>query len=101
MPSMADKQDYYELLGVARTAPQDEIKMAYRRQAVKYHPDKNPGDKSAESQFKSINEAYEVLSDGNKRAAYDRFGHEGVNGAAGGAGAGSGGGGWNNFGGFE
>jgi molecular chaperone DnaJ len=96
MSSMADKKDFYELLGVARTAGQDEIKQAYRRQAVKFHPDKNPGDKNAENQFKAINEAYEVLSDGQKRTAYDRFGHEGVSGAPG-AGSGFGAG----FGGFE
>lgn len=95
---MADKKDYYELLGIGKSAPSEEIKAAYRRQAIKFHPDKNPGDKNAESQFKAINEAYEVLSDANKRAAYDRFGHAGVNGAAGGAGAGSGGQG--GFGGF-
>jgi len=86
---MAAKADYYELLGVAKTANGDDIKLAYRRQAIKFHPDKNPGDKTAESKFKAINEAYEVLSDANKRAAYDRFGHEGVNHHAG-AGAGHG-----------
>ncbi|MDR0595306.1 MAG: molecular chaperone DnaJ [Puniceicoccales bacterium] len=68
-------EDYYSLLGVAKNASEDEIKKAYRKMALKYHPDKNPGDKAAEEKFKKISEAYEVLHDGNKRAAYDRYGH--------------------------
>ena len=72
------KQDYYEVLGVARNAPEAEIKKAYRRLAMKYHPDRNTGDKSAEAKFKEANEAYEVLTDAQKRAAYDQFGHAGV-----------------------
>jgi molecular chaperone DnaJ len=69
------KRDYYEILGVERTTSSDEIKKSYRRLAVKYHPDKNPGDKAAEESFKELGEAYEALSDPQKRAAYDQFGH--------------------------
>ena len=67
------KRDYYEILGVKKTASDDEIKKAYRKLAVKYHPDKNPGDKAAEEKFKEINEAHDVLSDKQKRARYDQF----------------------------
>lgn len=82
------KRDYYETLGVARNASEDEIKKAYRRLAMKYHPDRNPDDKTAEEKFKEAKEAYEVLSDARKRSAYDQFGHAGVDaGAAAGAGA--------------
>ena len=89
---MAEKRDYYEVLGVSKNASDDEIKKAYRKLAVKYHPDRNPGDKEAEAKFKEINEAHEVLSDKQKRARYDQFGHAGVGGAAGGAYGGYGGG---------
>ncbi len=75
---MADKRDYYEVLGVNKDASDDEIKKAYRKMAKQYHPDLNPGDKNAEAKFKEANEAYEVLSDSDKRAKYDRFGHAGV-----------------------
>lgn len=79
------KRDYYEVLGVSKNASDDEIKKAYRKLAVKYHPDKNPGDKEAEAKFKEINEAHDVLSDKQKRARYDQFGHAGVGGASGGS----------------
>ncbi len=75
---MASKRDYYEVLSVQRTASREEIKAAYRKLAMKYHPDKNPGDRTAEERFKEASEAYAVLSDGDKRAHYDRFGHAGV-----------------------
>lgn len=82
---MADtKRDYYEVLGVDRNATAEEIKKAYRKKAIQYHPDKNPGDKEAEEKFKEAAEAYDVLSNPDKRARYDRFGHEGLGGAAGG-----------------
>jgi len=80
------KRDYYEVLGVARTATEQEIKSAYRRLAVKYHPDKNPGDAEAEDKFKEAAEAYSVLSEADQRRRYDRFGHAGVSSSAGGAG---------------
>jgi molecular chaperone DnaJ len=76
------KRDYYEILGVDRNATQEELKKAYRKLAMQYHPDRNPDDKSAEEKFKEAAEAYEVLSNDEKRAKYDRFGHEGVKGAA-------------------
>ena len=78
---MANKRDYYEVLGVSKGASADEIKKAYRKLAVKYHPDKNPGDKEAEEKFKEAAEAYSVLSDPDKKARYDQFGHAGVEGA--------------------
>lgn len=86
------KEDYYELLGASRQATQEDLKKAYRKMAVKYHPDKNPGNKEAEEMFKKVSEAYEVLKDEQKRAAYDRYGHAAFStGAGGGGGAGSGG----------
>src|SRR2546421_12785907 len=69
------KRDYYEVLGVTRSAPEEEVKRAYRKLAVKFHPDKNPDDPHAEEKFKELGEAYDVLIDADKRAAYDRFGH--------------------------
>ena len=78
------KRDYYEVLEVAKTATVEEIKKAYRKKAIQYHPDKNPGDKEAEEKFKEAAEAYEVLSDPDKRSRYDQFGHQGVNGGFGG-----------------
>ena len=80
------ERDYYEILGVARTATSDEIKKAYRQRALQYHPDRNPGDAAAEAAFKEAAEAYEVLSNADKRARYDRFGRAGLGGAAGGPG---------------
>ncbi len=86
------KRDYYEVLGVEKNASADEIKKAYRKAAVKYHPDKNPGDKEAEEKFKEAAEAYDVLSDQQKRARYDQYGHAGMEGGAGGFGGFSSGG---------
>lgn len=82
------KRDYYDVLDVSRTASAAEIKKAYRRLAMKHHPDRNQDDSKAEAKFKETKEAYEILSDADKRATYDRFGHEGLQGAAGGAGGG-------------
>ncbi len=87
---MSSKRDYYEILGVSRSANESELKSAYRQQALKYHPDRNPGDKQAEERFKESAEAYEVLRDPKKRQIYDQFGHQGLEGA-----------GFSGFGGFE
>ena len=89
---MAQKRDYYEILGVSKSASEEEIKKAYRKMAIKYHPDKNPDNKESEEKFKEAAEAYEVLSNAQKKAQFDRFGHAGMGGAAGG---GFGGGGMN------
>ncbi len=90
---MANKRDYYEVLGLAKAASQEEVKKAYRKLAIKYHPDKNQNNKEAEEKFKEATEAYEVLGDSQKRTQYDQFGHEGLSGLGGGFGGG--------FGGFE
>ncbi len=85
---MASKRDYYEVLGVSKTVTQDEMKKAYRKLAVQYHPDKNPGDHTAEEKFKELGEAYDILSDEQKRAAYDRYGHAAFQGGMPGGGGG-------------
>jgi molecular chaperone DnaJ len=82
MATMAGKRDYYEILGVQRTATEKEIALAYRKLAMKFHPDANPGDESATEKFKEAAEAYEILSDADKRGRYDQFGHQGVDGGA-------------------
>lgn len=87
---MAASRDYYDLLGVSKTATDEELKKAYRKLALKYHPDKNPGDQAAETHFKEINAAYSVLGDAEKRRVYDRYGHEAFSGAAGSGGFGGG-----------
>ena len=87
------KRDYYEVLGAAKEASADELRRAYKKLAIKYHPDKNPDNKEAEEKFKEAAEAYDVLSDEKKRAQYDRFGHQGLNSG--------GGGGHQGFSGFE
>ncbi len=87
---MSTKRDYYEILGVSKNATAEEIKKAYRKKAIQFHPDKNPGNKESEEHFKEAAEAYEILSDQDKRSRYDRFGHQGVGGAAGGGFSGQG-----------
>jgi len=93
---LSNKRDFYEILGVARNASDDEIKKSYRKLAMKYHPDRNPDSKEAEAKFKEAKEAYEMLSDPQKRAAYDQYGHAGVDPNMGGFG-----GGGQGFGGFS
>ena len=98
---MADKRDYYEVLGIQKGASDEEIKKAFRKMAMKYHPDRNQGDKDAEEKFKEVNEAYSVLSDPDKKNKYDRFGFAGVDPNAGfGGGGGAGFEGFGGFGGF-
>jgi molecular chaperone DnaJ len=87
---MSTKRDYYEIIGLGRNATNDELKATYRKLALKYHPDRNPGDKEAEEKFKEAAEAYEVLRDSEKRALYDQYGHAGLEGS-----------GFSGFGGFE
>ena len=94
---MADKPDYYDILGVSRDVDEAGLKKAYRRYAMKYHPDRNQGDKASEDKFKELSEAYEVLSDTNKRQTYDQFGHEGMDSRFGGPGGFSGGGSFNDI----
>ena len=95
-----NKRDYYEVLGVQKSASAEEIKKAYRKAAMKYHPDRNPGDKEAEAKFKEAGEAYEVLSDDSKRQRYDQFGFAGVDPSYGGGGNGPYGAGFSGFGDF-
>src|SRR5580693_5861629 len=83
---MSSKREYYEVLSVTREVTSDELRKAYRREALKHHPDRNPGDASAEAKFKEVNEAYQVLSDEQKRRIYDQFGHAGLDGSMGAAG---------------
>jgi len=94
---LSNKRDFYEILGVARSATDDEIKKSYRKMAMKYHPDRNPDNKEAEAKFKEAKEAYEMLSDPQKRAAYDQYGHAGVDPNMGGFGGGGGGQGFGGF----
>jgi molecular chaperone DnaJ len=86
------KKDYYEILGLAKSASEGEIKKAYRKMAIKYHPDKNPGNSEAEEKFKEAAEAYEILSNADKKARYDQYGHAAFEGGAGAGGGGFGGG---------